>query len=87
MAIQKEVLLYLLSRFRSGMPILSTTHCDIPEVVLDGRSGYLVPEKDIHALSEKLEYLVKHPKIWPEMGQAGREHVEKIRCYNASPKT
>lgn len=61
----------------AGMPILSTTHCDIPEVVLDGESGFLVPERDVEALAERLEFLLLHPELWPEMGRRGREHVEK----------
>ncbi len=60
-----------------GMPIVSTFHCDIPEVVLDGVSGFLVSEKDIDALTERLEYLVTHPECWEELGRAGRRHVEE----------
>jgi colanic acid/amylovoran biosynthesis glycosyltransferase len=61
----------------SGMPILSTTHCDIPEVVIGGESGYLVQEKDVDALTDKLEFLVLNPEIWGQMGKKGREHIEK----------
>ncbi len=60
-----------------GMPIVSTFHCDIPEVVIDGKSGFLVPEKDIDGLVERLEYLVNHPEIWEPMGNAGRKHIEE----------
>jgi colanic acid/amylovoran biosynthesis glycosyltransferase len=60
-----------------GMPIVSTLHCDIPEVILDGKSGFLVPEKDADALSAQLEYLVTHPEKWEEMGRAGRKHIEQ----------
>jgi colanic acid/amylovoran biosynthesis glycosyltransferase len=65
----------------SGMPILSTKHCDIPEVVLNGESGYLVQERDADALAEKLELLASNPCLWRSMGQKGREHME--REYNA----
>jgi len=61
----------------SGMSILSTTHCDIPEVVIDGESGYLVPERDIGALAERLEFVVYNPEKWEQMGKRGREHIEK----------
>ena len=61
----------------SGMPILSTTHCDISEVVIDGETGYLVPERDMDALVEELEHLVSHPDIWKQMGKKGRDHIEK----------
>lgn len=60
-----------------GLPIISTLHNGIPEGVLDGESGFLVPEKDVDALAERIEYLIKHPEIWPEMGRCGREFVEK----------
>lgn len=61
----------------SGTPVVSTTHCDIPEVVINKESGYLVPERDVDALTERLGFLVTHPDIWEEMGQKGREHIEK----------
>jgi len=61
----------------SGMPILSTMHCDIPEGVKNGESGYLVPERDIGALTERLEFLVYNPEIWAKMGKLGRGHIEK----------
>lgn len=60
-----------------GLPVLSTLHNGIPDGVLDGKSGFLVPEKDVDALAERLSYLVDNPEIWPEMGRAGRAFVEE----------
>lgn len=60
----------------SGMPIISTFHCDIPEVVLNNKSGYLVEEKNIDQLVEKLQQLVNNPNLWIKMGKAGRQHIE-----------
>lgn len=60
-----------------GLPVVSTYHGGIPELVEDGISGFLVPERDADALAEKLSYLMEHPEIWPQMGQAGRAYVEK----------
>jgi colanic acid/amylovoran biosynthesis glycosyltransferase len=59
-----------------GLPVLSTRHADIPEVVVDGVSGYLVPERDEIALATKLSRLLAHPETWNEMGKAGRSHIE-----------
>ena len=61
----------------TGMPVLSTFHADIPEVVLDGKSGLLSPERDIEALTANLEFLVTHPEKREEMGRQGRSHIEK----------
>ncbi|MEI6126543.1 MAG: glycosyltransferase, partial [Pseudomonadota bacterium] len=60
-----------------GMPVLSTLHCDIPEVIINGKSGFLVPEKDVAALTDRLEFLVTHPETWEAMGRQGRIHIEQ----------
>lgn len=60
----------------SGLPVISTRHGGIPELVADGVSGYLVPERDADALAERLLHLVRHPESWPLLGRAGRECVE-----------
>jgi len=70
----------LIDASASGMPILSTLHCDIPEVVLNGKTGYLVPERDVEALIEKLKLLIHQCDKWGEMGSNGRKHIE--RKYN-----
>lgn len=60
----------------SGMPVVAFNHCDIPEIIQDGVSGFLVPEHDVGALTEKLIYLIDNPDTWPGIGQAGRTYVE-----------
>lgn len=61
----------------SGMPVISTRHSGIPELVQDGISGFLVPERDIGSLADSLAYLISHPEICNEMGKAGRIQVEQ----------
>ncbi len=59
-----------------GMPVVSTCHADIPNVVVPERSALLVEERDSEALARSLTYLVDNPQLWAEMGQAGRAHME-----------
>lgn len=59
-----------------GLPVISTYHGGIPELVEDGVSGFLVPERDAGAIAAKLQYLIEHPEIWEQMGLAGRLQVE-----------
>ncbi len=61
----------------AGLPVVSTLHNGIPEGVLDGESGFLVPERDVDALADKLNFLIEHPELWPHMGRAGRKYVEE----------
>lgn len=60
-----------------GLPVVCTRHNGFPEGIVDGKSGFLVPERDVEAMAEKIAWLVEHPERWAEMGQAGRQHVEE----------
>ncbi len=59
-----------------GLPVLSTFHSGIPELVEDGVSGYLVAENDVTALTNRLVCLVDQVERWPAMGRAGRAKIE-----------
>jgi len=65
----------------SGIPVIASAHSGLPEQVIDGVTGALVPENDPAALAEKIQDLLDHPERWPVLGHAGRKHVEK--CYDA----
>lgn len=69
----------------SGMPVVSTYHCDIPEVVKDGVSGYLVPERDTRQLANRLGKLLESPEKCEKMGYMGRRHIEQN--YNIEKQT
>jgi len=58
-----------------GLPVISSFHADIPEIVRDGESGHLVAENDVESLSETLSRLLEEPHRWEEMGRLGHEHV------------
>jgi colanic acid/amylovoran biosynthesis glycosyltransferase len=44
--------------------------------VLDNKTGFLVPAKDIDAMKKRIGYLIENPERWHEMGRAGRANVE-----------
>jgi colanic acid/amylovoran biosynthesis glycosyltransferase len=54
---------------------VSTIHAGVPEIVLDGQSGLLVPENDPRALANAIRQLVRDHETWPALGAAGRAHV------------
>lgn len=57
----------------SGCAIAATRHAGIPECVDDGRTGYLVDERDADALSDRLGRLIADPERARAMGEAGRQ--------------
>jgi len=66
----------------SGLPVISTFHADIPEVVLHNQTGILVPEKDCQLLAAAVVRLLETPSLVTDMGNKGHEHVS--RNYNAA---
>jgi len=59
-----------------GLPVISTLHNGIPEGVIDGKTGFLVPERDVSAITERLIYLIENPEMLPAIGRAGRKFIE-----------
>lgn len=61
----------------TGIPVLSTFHADIPEVVIHNKTGLLAPEKDYQTLADNLLKLLENPQLLADYGTAGRFHVEE----------
>ena len=66
-----------LEAMQQSLPLISTFEGAIPEVVLDGITGYLVPQKNAIALADKLELLIANPSLGEEMGLAGKKRYEE----------
>lgn len=67
----------LLEAQAAGLPILSTRHADIPEIVRENDSALLSDEGDVAGLAASMTRLVTTPALWGPMGRAGRAHVEE----------
>jgi glycosyltransferase involved in cell wall biosynthesis len=61
----------------TARPLVGTRHSGIPEVIVDGTTGFLVPERDVAALADRLLSLLKNAELRNRMGQAGRRRVEE----------
>ncbi|MFO0017352.1 MAG: glycosyltransferase family 4 protein [Synechococcaceae cyanobacterium] len=67
-----------LEAMASGLPVVSTTAAAIPEVVLDGQTGLLVPPRDPSALAGALLRLLLDPALLAQLRAAGRQHVRRF---------
>jgi len=68
--------LVLLEAMQYSLPVVSTFEGGIPDLVENGVTGYLVPQKNAEALADKLEILIKNPELRAQMGKAGRIKFE-----------
>jgi colanic acid/amylovoran biosynthesis glycosyltransferase len=74
---QEGIPMVIMEAMALGLPVISTYHTGIPELIENGISGYLVPERDVDLLSNRLEDLIQNNHIWDKLAIAGRTKVEK----------
>jgi glycosyltransferase involved in cell wall biosynthesis len=77
--------LVLLEAAATGVPAIGSRLGGIPEGVIDGRTGYLVPERDPGALAVRIGELLADPARRERMGIEGRALVE--RCFDIERQT
>ena len=59
----------------SGLPVVATRHAGIPEVVIDGTTGFLVDEGDVQGMADAMAQLVRDPQLAAKLGAAGQERM------------
>lgn len=74
---QEGIPVSLMEAMATGVPVISTFHSGIPELVRNEESGFLVPEKDIAGIVEKIELLINDTGLRRKFAQAGRRIVER----------
>jgi colanic acid/amylovoran biosynthesis glycosyltransferase len=65
----------LMEAMATGLPVISTLHSGIPELVEDGVSGKMVGERDVPALAQAIQQITTNVENWVAMGTAGRQKV------------
>lgn len=59
----------------AALPVVSTRHAGIPQAVIDGETGFLVEERDIHGMANAMLKLLRDRDLCRSMGQAARDHI------------
>jgi glycosyltransferase involved in cell wall biosynthesis len=59
-----------------GLPVVSTAHAGIPEAVIDGETGFLVPEGDSIAMASRIVSLAKDQSLRDQFAEAGRRRAQ-----------
>lgn len=60
-----------------GLPIIATKHNGFPDSIREHYTGFLVPERDVDALAQKMRLLGSNPDLRSKMGKAGAEFARK----------
>jgi colanic acid/amylovoran biosynthesis glycosyltransferase len=73
--------LAIIEMVATGMPVISTRHCDIPALIEHGKTGLLADERNIDGIAECLRWLIGRPGQWEMITDDARKRVD--REYNA----
>lgn len=67
----------LMEAMASGLPVISTRHSGIPELIEHGVSGWLADERDVDGLAEQIVALIQEPDARARRASAARQTIER----------
>jgi len=79
--------LVYLEAMACGKPVIGGAHGGAPEVIDDGKTGYLVPHGDAAQLATALETLLADAGLREEMGRRGKQRVENEFRFSVFAKS
>lgn len=60
----------------ASLPVIATRHAGIPDVVIDGETGFLIEEGDVEAMAHAMITLYEDRVLCTKMGIAARAHIQ-----------
>ncbi len=69
--------LAILEYMAAALPVVSTSVGGVPEIVVEGETGLLVPQGDGRALAERIGRLITDPELAQQMGRDGRRRQQE----------
>ncbi len=61
----------------AGLPVVSTRHAGIVHSVIEGETGFLVEERDIDSMANRMCRLLSDPDLCRSMGNNARQHIRE----------
>jgi colanic acid/amylovoran biosynthesis glycosyltransferase len=58
-----------------GLPVVSTIHAGIPEIVIDGKTGFLVQEFDYSMMAQRILELLNDEQLRRNLGDNGQKYI------------
>ena len=68
----------IIEAMASGIPVVTTPNCAGPDLIEDGVTGFIVPIRDVDAISDRLQWIAAHPQEAHEMGLRAARRVATL---------
>jgi len=67
----------ILEASAAGLPIISTKHAGIKDVIMDGETGLLVDEHDVNGMSAAMIQILENKELAQKLGAAGKKNIKE----------
>lgn len=74
--------LVLLEALSKGVPLIASTNCAGPDLIIEGKNGFLITPGHVEEIVDKLNYLLNNPEILPVMSEYAIKSVSKFTWEN-----
>lgn len=75
-----------LEAMAAGRPVIASRIGGLPDVVVDGETGFLVPPGDQQALQQAIGRLLAEPELRERMGKAAAQRADSFRASTVVPR-
>ena len=62
----------------AGLPIIATDWNLNSDVIIDGKTGFIIPPKDVSSLFDSMKTAIEHPEECDRMGQIANEYIQQF---------
>lgn len=75
-----------LEAMRAGLPVITTSIGALPEIVIDGETGFIIPPENPVILAEKIKLLISNSDLRKQMGIKGQQRFNNYYSFTAYTK-
>lgn len=70
--------LVVLEAMKYRLPVIAYDEGGIPDMVVEGKTGFIFAQGEVEAMAEKIKILIEDPILRARMGSAGRERFDEL---------
>lgn len=77
-SIEEGLAMVMAQALACGCPIIASNHSGAEDLINNGLEGFIIPIRDVHSLTDRLQQMIDQPELRNEMSMKALEKVQKI---------